>query len=345
MITVLVVDDSQVMRDVLSQIINTAPDLKVVGSAPDAASARALIKSLRPDVLTLDVHMPGMNGIDFLTRLMHLNPMPVVMVSSFTQEGSDITLKALELGAVDFVAKPLLKNTQSLENYAQILREKIRAARVAKLRFAKLSNTSFEVCTPSIEKTATFHFHPNAIIALGASTGGPEAIKKFLEKMPKNCPPILIVQHMPEHFTGAFAARLNRMVAPEVVESQGFEPLSFGKVFIAPGNAHLFVPHGARHTALSNAAPMCNQRPSVDVLFSSLTDKAKNVVGIILTGMGKDGAAGLLKLRRAGAHTLGQNQKSALVYGMPREAEKIGAVEETGEPAILAQKALSLCTQ
>ena len=341
MIQVLVVDDSQVMRDVLSQIINAAPDLNVIGTAANAAEARTLIKTLRPDVLTLDVHMPGMDGIDFLTRLMRLNPMPVVMVSSFTQEGSETTLKALELGAVDFVTKPLLKDPPSWEHYAQTLTDKIRAARAAKIRFAKTDSPKTE--SPKIQKSHAA-FRPNAIIAVGASTGGPEAIKTFLEKMPENCPPILIVQHMPEHFTGAFAARLNRLVAPQVLESQGREPLAFGKVFIAPGNAHLFVPQGARHTALSNTAPVCNQRPSVEVLFSSLVPHAKNVVAVLLTGMGKDGAAALLKLRRAGAHTLGQDQKSALVYGMPREAAELGAVEFAAAPEILAQKALEFCT-
>ena len=342
-IGVLVVDDSQVIRDFLSLIINDSPDLKVIGTAPDAASARHLIKTLRPDVLTLDVHMPGMDGIDFLTRLMKLNPMPVVMVSSFTKEGSQTTLKALELGAVDFASKPLLKNPQSWENYAQTLRDKIRAAHSAKIRFLNTNEKTAQTFQTNGVDESKFQFNPNAIIALGASTGGPEAIKTFLEQMPKNCPPILIVQHMPEHFTNAFAARLNRIVAPEVVESQGKEALAFGKVFVAPGNAHLFVPRAARHTALSNTAPVCKQRPSADVLFSSLTDKAKNVVAVLLTGMGKDGAAGLLKLRQAGAHTLAQDQKSALVYGMPREAFELGAVEELGNPFELAQKALAFC--
>ncbi len=332
---VLVVDDSPVMRAVLTEMINRAPDLKVIAGVADAKSARSAIKTLKPDVLTLDVQLPEMNGLEFLGHLMRLNPMPVVMVSAFTQEGSDATLKALEMGAVDFMPKPVLRNAAALEIYAQHLIEKIRAAKEAQIGLKKEGFAQ--------KKAKTYRFSPKALIAVGASTGGTEALKTFLEGMPQNCPPVLIVQHMPEHFTQSFAQRLDRLVLPKVVESQGMEMLSAGHVYLAPGNAHLFIPKGQNHTALSMQAPVLNQRPSVNVLFQSLEDKAQNVVAVLLTGMGKDGATGLLALRQKGARTIGQNQATSLVYGMPREAKLLGAVEAELPLEKIAPQALEWC--
>lgn len=328
---VLVVDDSALMRGILTQMINLAPDMEVVGSAPDAPTAREMIKALNPDVLTLDVQMPQMDGIEFLDRLMRLRPMPVVMVSSFTETGSDTTLRALELGAVDFIGKPRSDGGRSMEVYAEELVEKIRAARTARLRrYSKMSARP----TPPAEPAAAPRPAGSAngrIIFVGASTGGTEAIKEFLLGIPENCPPILIVQHMPETFTASFARRLDSLCAPRVIEAQGNEKVESGTVYIAPGHSHLLIRRGPAGylTELSGADPVNRHRPSVDVLFdSAATLVGRQALGVILTGMGKDGAQGLLRMRQTGARTFGQDEASCVVYGMPREAFLVGAVEE-----------------
>ncbi len=328
---VLVVDDSALMRGILTQMINLAPDMEVVGSAPDAPTAREMIKALNPDVLTLDVQMPQMDGIEFLDRLMRLRPMPVVMVSSFTEAGSETTLRALELGAVDFIGKPRSDGGRSMEAYAEELVEKIRAARTARLRrYSKMSarptSPAEAVAAPRPAGSAN-----GRIIFVGASTGGTEAIKEFLLGIPENCPPILIVQHMPETFTASFARRLDSLCAPRVIEAQGNEKVEPGTVYIAPGHSHLLIRRGPAGylTELSGADPVNRHRPSVDVLFDSAASLVgRQALGVILTGMGKDGAQGLLRMRQAGARTFGQDEASCVVYGMPREAFLIGAVEE-----------------
>lgn len=334
---VLVVDDSALMRGLLTEMINGAPDLEVVGSAPDAQSARELIKLHNPDVLTLDVHMPKMDGLEFLERLMRLRPMPVVMVSAFTNAASETTLKALELGAVDFIGKPRVDPGNSMEQYAAELADKIRAARSARLR-GNVARPSAIV--PAATPPATMPGHrplvtgggaSGKIIFLGASTGGTEAIKEFLLGIPADCPPILIVQHMPESFTASFARRLDGLCQPRVIESQGNEKLESGTVYIAPGHSHLLIRRAASGymTELSAAEPVNRHRPSVDVLFDSAAQLVgRQAIGVILTGMGKDGAQGLLRLRQAGARTFGQDEASCVVYGMPREAYLVGAVEE-----------------
>ena len=328
---VLVVDDSALMRGILTQMINLAPDMEVVGSAPDAPTAREMIKALNPDVLTLDVQMPQMDGIEFLDRLMRLRPMPVVMVSSFTEAGSETTLRALELGAVDFIGKPRSDGGRSMEAYAEELVEKIRAARTARLRrYSKMSARPTSPAEPAAAPRPAGSAN-GRIIFVGASTGGTEAIKEFLLGIPENCPPILIVQHMPETFTASFARRLDSLCAPRVIEAQGNERVEPGTVYIAPGHSHLLIRRGPAGylTELSGADPVNRHRPSVDVLFDSAASLVgRQALGVILTGMGKDGAQGLLRMRQAGARTFGQDEASCVVYGMPREAFLVGAVEE-----------------
>lgn len=327
-IRVLIVDDSALMRGLLSKLISMAPDMEVVGAAPDAQTAREMIKALNPDVMTLDVHMPKMGGLEFLERLMRLRPMPVVMVSSFTESGSETTLKALELGAIDFIGKPRADSGRSMENYAEELVEKIRAAKGARLRGSMSSSAaSPSLATPTRPGLAA----SGKIIFVGASTGGTEAIKEFLLGIPADCPPILIVQHMPESFTASFARRLDTLCAPRVIEAQGNEKIESGTVYIAPGHSHLLIRRGNSGflTELAPTPPVNRHRPSVDVLFDSAAALVgRKAVGVILTGMGKDGAQGLLRLRQAGARTFGQDEASCVVYGMPREAFLIGAVEE-----------------
>lgn len=331
---VLVVDDSALMRGVLSEMINRSGDLEVVGAAPDAQTARELIKSLNPDVLTLDVHMPKMDGLEFLERLMRLRPMPVVMVSSYTQDASDTTLKALELGAVDFIGKPRADGGRSMEQYADELADKIRAANGARLQARVMPSASRQLAsstgTTAIPKMGGVGSN-GKIIFVGASTGGTEAIKEFLLGIPASCPPILIVQHMPETFTASFARRLDGLCAPRVIEAQGNERVEAGTVYIAPGHSHMLIRKsgGALLTELSAGEPVNRHRPSVDVLFYSAAQVVgRQAIGVILTGMGKDGAQGMLRMRQAGARTFGQDEASCVVYGMPREAFMIGAVEE-----------------
>lgn len=345
---VLIIDDSALMRAMLSEMINAAPDLEVVGAAPDAPTAREMIKALNPDVLTLDFHMPKMDGIEFLDRLMRLRPMPVVMVSAFTEAGSETTLRALELGAVDFIGKPRADG-RPMDDYAEELADKIRAARGARLRrhaaAAAPANSPVPAAQPA--STATMAGRAAAsgrIIFVGASTGGTEAIKEFLLGIPADCPPILIVQHMPESFTASFAKRLDGLCAPQVIEAQGNEKVEPGKVFIAPGHSHLSIRRGANGyvTELQATAPVNRHRPSVDVLFDSAAALVgRQAIGVILTGMGKDGAQGLLRMRQAGAQTFGQDEASCVVYGMPREAFIIGAVNEQCPLGDMARRVLA----
>lgn len=341
-VRVLVIDDSALMRKLLTEIINAAPDLEVVGAAPDAAVAREMIKALNPDVLTLDVQMPKMDGLEFLEKLMRLRPMPVVMVSAFTEAGSDTTLKALELGAVDFIGKPRAENAQSMEDYATELMDKLRAAKSARLRRPVVAMP--QPSTPAVASAYRSAAASNKIIFVGASTGGTEAIKHFLMGMPADCPPILIVQHMPEAFTGSFAKRLDTLCPPRVIESAGNEKLEQGTVYIAPGHSHMQIRRGTTGyvTALLQTPPVNRHRPAVDVLFDSAAELiGRQAVAVILTGMGKDGAQGMLRMRQAGARTLGQDEASCVVYGMPREAYLVGAVEEVVSLENMARQTLA----
>jgi two-component system chemotaxis response regulator CheB len=326
-IKVLVVDDSALIRKLLSHIIGQTPDLTCVGAAPDPLAAREMIRALNPDVLTLDIEMPRMDGLDFLERLMRLRPMPVVMISSLTERGSEATLRALELGAVDFVAKPKLDIASSLEAYAAEITDKLRAAARARVRPGITRSQSVDVVLPALPSRSA---STERLIIVGASTGGTEAIKAFLSGLPADAPGVMIAQHMPEGFTKSFAQRLNSYCRLTVTEAEGAERVLPGHVFIAPGHSHLLVKRsGANYvTELSQAPPVNRHRPSVDVLFRSAANYAgRNAIGVILTGMGKDGAAGMLEMKQAGALTFAQDEATCVVFGMPKEAIALGGVD------------------
>lgn len=329
-IKVLIVDDSALMRALLTEIIGGAPDLEVVGTAPDPIAAREMIKALNPDVLTLDVEMPRMDGLEFLGRLMKLRPMPVVMISSMTAKGSEVTLQALELGAVDFVAKPRAENISLLQSYAEEIRDKIRAA-----KGALLQRPHPALATPMRSDASGTGLSSRVLnerlIAIGASTGGTEAIKEVLMRLPAEMPGIVMVQHMPETFTPSFAKRLDSLGALRVIEAQGGERIQPGYAYLAPGHSHMTVKKigSGWVTELSQAEPVNRHRPAVDVLFASIArEVGRNAIGVILTGMGRDGAQGMLAMRQSGAWNIGQDQASCVVYGMPREAALVGAVDE-----------------
>jgi len=334
---VLIVEDSAVMRAILREIINGAPDLEVVGMAPDPIEARELIRKLDPDVLTLDVEMPRMNGIEFLRRLMVLRPMPVVMVSVFTEKGSQTALEALELGAVDCVAKPVGGSAEGLLRCAEEIREKVRGAHGAQPRGRAAA------ATPAAEPPAGLRADASQLVAIGASTGGTDAIREVLTRFPAAMPGIVIVQHMPETFTGSFARRLDGLCSIAVREALHNERILPGTAYLAPGHSHLAVRRSGGHyyTELSRGEPVNRHRPSVDVLFDSVAAAAgEQAVGVILTGMGKDGAAGMLALHRAGAWTIAQDAASCVVYGMPREAVALGGVRESRPLAEIAGRVL-----
>ncbi|MFZ5959619.1 protein-glutamate methylesterase/protein-glutamine glutaminase [Pseudomonas knackmussii] len=320
---VLVVDDSALIRSLLKDIIQADPELQWVGGAPDAYVAHDLIKQHAPDVLTLDVEMPRMDGLTFLDKLMKGRPTPVVMVSSLTEKGSEATLRALELGAVDFVAKPRLGIAEGMQAYAEEIRAKLKAAARARVGQRRAAPTPCAALGPllSTEK----------IIAIGASTGGTEAIKEVLLGLPPDCPGTVVTLHMPPGFTRSYAERLNRQTRLQVREAGDGDRILPGQVLIAPGDYHLWVERsGANYVARLNQAPAVNgHRPAVDVLFDSLARCAgRNLLAALLTGMGKDGARGLLNIRQAGGFTVAQDEASCVVYGMPREAVELGAVQQ-----------------
>ena len=328
-IKVLIVDDSALIRSVMSEIVNSQPDMEVVATAPDPLVARELIKRHNPDVLTLDVEMPKRDGLDFLEKLMRLRPMPVLMVSSLTERGSEITMRALELGAVDFVTKPKISIQTGMREYTELIADKIRAASRARIKRMVPCGTP----VPQLSALRSPLISSEKLIIIGASTGGTEAIREFLMQMPSDCPGILIAQHMPEGFTSSFAKRLDSLCKISVVESQGNERVLPGHAYIAPGHSHLLLTRsGANYmTSIEQSPPVNRHRPSVDVLFRSAAQAAgKNAVGVILTGMGKDGAAGMLDMRNAGAHNFAQDEASCVVFGMPREAIALGAAHEVG---------------
>ena len=337
-IKVLVVDDSAIVRKILAEAIDSQPDMEVIGTAPDPFVAREKILALKPDVLTLDIEMPRMDGLTFLKKVMRYNPVPTIIISSLGQASTTAALDALRFGAVDVLAKPA--GPYSVGELRTSLASRIRAA--ASTRLPKpalrppLPPLKLAMAAPAADEKpfvlAPFPFHPETVLALGASTGGTIAIQDILEQLPADIPGTVITQHIPAGFSLAFANRLNQLCAMEVREAVDGDAIRPGLALIAPGDFHLLVRRGgARYVVeLQQGPQVCYQRPSVDVMFASVAQAAgAHAVGILLTGMGADGAKGLLAMRRAGAWTIGQDEKSCIVYGMPREAALMGAVQET----------------
>ncbi|MCM2971637.1 chemotaxis response regulator protein-glutamate methylesterase [Larsenimonas suaedae] len=341
-IKVLCVDDSALIRSLMSEIINSQPDMEMVTTAPDPLIARELIKKHNPDVLTLDVEMPRMDGLDFLEKLMRLRPMPVVMVSSLTARGSEVTMRALELGAVDFVTKPELGIRNGMLEYTTLISDKIRAA--SKARLKRLTPQHKQNTAPPTSVKTPF-LSSEKLFIVGSSTGGTEAIREFLMPLPSDSPAVVITQHMPGGFTRSFAERMDSLCAITVKEAEHGERVLPGHAYIAPGgDAHLKLARsGANYVIeLEYSEPVNRHRPSVDVLFDSAAKNAgKNAVGIILTGMGKDGAAGLLNMKNAGARTLAQDEATCVVFGMPREAIALGAADEIVPITSMSERAMA----
>ncbi len=335
-VKVLVIDDSAVVRQALTEILESDPGIKVLDTAADPFIAAEKLKSSVPDVITLDVEMPRMDGITFLHKIMSQHPIPVVMCSSLTEEGAETTLKALEYGAVDIITKPKVGIRHFLEESKIRICDSVRAAAQARIKAISARKR-----IPSEKLTADAVIAPptgkamlrttEKIVAVGASTGGTEALRIFLEALPRDCPGIVIVQHMPENFTKAFAKRLNALCEIEVKEAENGDGILRGRALIAPGNKHLLINRsGARYYAeVKNGPLVCRHRPSVDVLFRSAARNAgANVVGVIMTGMGDDGARGMLEMKQAGAYTIAQDETTCVVFGMPNEAIKLGGVDK-----------------
>jgi len=342
---VLIVDDSALVRQVLTEILSSDKQLEVVGTAQDPFIAREKIKELNPDVLTLDVEMPKMDGVTFLSNLMRLRPMPVVMISSLTEAGADVTLQALEFGAIDFVSKPKVSVSDGLNEYAEEICAKVKSAAqvnvsalservINRAKMANEKRTNPKLSADAvISKTGRTHNFKTTdkIIAIGASTGGTEAIREVLERMPADAPGIVISQHIPEAFSKPFAMRMDGSSAMTVYEAEDGQQILPGHVYIAPGNRHLIVERcGTRFVCRLNDGPPVNRhKPSVDVMFRSVAQNVgANAVGVLLTGMGDDGAKGLLEMQELGSPTVIQDEKTSIVWGMPGSAAKIGAGDE-----------------
>lgn len=337
-IKVLIVDDSALIRRMLTEMLQSDDVIEVVGTARDPYDARDKIKQLNPDVITLDVEMPKMDGVSFLKNLMRLRPMPVVMVSSLTDKGAAITLEALEAGAVDFVSKPKIDIAHTLENYTQEILDKVKAASCAKVRplvkKEPVKDVRKKLTTDAVlqKQSPPAHFETtDKIIALGASTGGTEAIRDVISVLPADTPGIVITQHIPAAFSGPFAERVNRESQMTVCEAVDGQQILQGHVYIAPGDKHLLVKRsGARFICQLNDGPPVNRhKPSVDVMFRSVAQNVgANAIGVILTGMGADGAQGMLEMREAGSPTIAQDERTSVVWGMPGEAVKLDAASD-----------------
>jgi two-component system chemotaxis response regulator CheB len=333
---VLVVDDSAVVRQAFRDILSSDPQIEIMGIAADPFIAAELMKTEIPDVITLDVEMPRMDGITFLQKIMSQHPIPVIMCSSLTDKGSETAFKALEYGAVDIIQKPRLGVKQFLEESKVLLCDAVKAASMARVRRI---NPALHKVPPKLTADAVIA-RPTGkamvrttekVVAVGASTGGTEALRVFLEAMPFDAPGIVIVQHMPEHFTRSFAQRMDSLCRISVKEAENNDTVVSGRALIAPGNMHVLLKRsGARYYVETKEGPLVSRhRPSVDVLFRSAARYAgKNAVGVIMTGMGDDGAKGLLEMKEAGAVTMAQDEKSCVVFGMPKEAVKLGAVDK-----------------
>jgi two-component system, chemotaxis family, protein-glutamate methylesterase/glutaminase len=323
-IRVLIVDDSAIVRKILAEALSAEPDLEVVGTAPDPYIARDKILALNPDVITLDIEMPRMDGLTFLRKLMHFHPMPVIIISSLGQASCQAAMEALRLGAVEVLAKP--GGPYSVGELRIDLANRIRAAAMA--RVCRESKIKLQVPSP-VPPPADFS--PQTILAIGASTGGTEAIEAVLTRLPQNTPGTVIAQHIPAGFSRAFAERLNQICAMEVTEAADGDQLPAGRALVAPGDFHMRLERsgGIYRVGVQTGPRVCYQRPSVDVLFQSVAQCAgKHAVGVLLTGMGADGAAGLLAMRQCGARTIAQDESTCVVFGMPKEAIKLGAAEQ-----------------
>lgn len=342
-IKVLVVDDSAVVRKVFREELSREKDIEVVGTAPDPYVARDKIVKLKPDVITLDIEMPRMDGLTFLKKLMRYYPLPVIIVSSLTKKNGKLGMEALSLGALEVISKP--SSTYSVGEMGVQLIDKIKAvARVKVEPKGERPSPSNRIIQTKIAAKALAKT-TNKVIAIGASTGGTEALKVVLTGMPPNAPGTIVVQHMPANFTTSFAERLNELSAMTIKEAEDGDSLSNGLALIAPGNYHMLLKRsGARYYVQIKKGPLVNhQRPAADVLFNSVATYAgSNAVGVILTGMGSDGAAGLLKMKEAGAHTVVQDEKSCVVFGMSKEAIKLGAAEKVVSLRDIAQAALNM---
>ncbi len=344
-VRVLIVDDSAIVRKVLAENLSHQVGIEVIGTAPDPYVARDKIVQLKPDVITLDIEMPRMDGLTFLKKLMKYYPLPVIIVSSLTPKGGKVAMEALSLGALEVVSKP--STAYSVGDMSVQLSNKIRAVAHVDVK-AKMSEKDFSAPTKAVFRTRAMTATTNKIIAIGASTGGTEALKTVLMGLPLNSPGVAVVQHMPAQFTTSFAERLDSLCDLSVKEAKDGDAITNGRALIAPGNYHMLLKRsGARYYVRVKDGPMIHhQRPSVDILFNSVADYAgANAVGIILTGMGADGADGLLKMKKAGAMTLAQDEKSCVVFGMPKEAIERGAVDKVVSLDRIAQTALDMIQQ
>ncbi|CAN5185309.1 chemotaxis response regulator protein-glutamate methylesterase [soil metagenome] len=333
-IKVVIVDDSALVRALLSEIVNAEPDLEVVGVAADPYQAREVIRATNPDVISLDVEMPRMDGLDFLEKLMRLRPTPVVMVSTLTERGADVTLRALELGAIDFVAKPKIGVSQGIREAGREVCDKIRIASRSRVVRRTAPANPLTTTTINASRLAVRGFSRQStekLIAIGASTGGTEAIREVLVELPADGPAVVITQHMPPGFTTSFAKRLDGLCRMRVKEAEHGERILPGHVYIAPGGRHFSITRsGANYMVeVTDAEPVNRHRPSVEVLFKSVARCAgPNALGVMLTGMGKDGATAMLEMKQAGAWNVAQDEASCIVFGMPKEAIACGAVDE-----------------
>ncbi|GAB3244870.1 protein-glutamate methylesterase/protein-glutamine glutaminase [Chitinimonas naiadis] len=343
-IRVVVVDDSPMMRKLLTEIINNESDMEVVGAAPDPLAARELIRTLSPDAITLDIEMPKMNGLDFLDKLMRLKPTPVIMISTLTDAGSDTALRAMELGAVDCVAKPRMDLQRGLRDAGEEIVEKLRMAASARISQPRpRPATPNQRATPSAGGSISSTALHTRLIAIGASTGGTQALQTLLLGLPAEMPPIVVVQHMPPAFTLPFARRLDGICALNIKEAEHGERLRPGNVYIAPGDYHLSLERETGHLSCRLLATerVNRHRPAVDVLFEAVARLAgKRAIGVMLTGMGADGAQGMLAMKQAGAYNLAQDEDSCVVFGMPKEAIRAGGVDEVLPLDTIAQSLL-----
>jgi two-component system chemotaxis response regulator CheB len=341
-IRVLIVDDSAIVRRILSEALSGESDIEVVGTAPDPYVARDKILALQPDVLTLDIEMPRMDGLTFLKKLMHFHPMPAIIISSLAQPSCLAALQALEFGAVEVLAKP--GGPYSVGELRQSLAQKVRAAAAARISLPEPAGAS-RVAKPSPPaRLAAPVLPPGTVLAIGASTGGTEAIAAVLTRLPQSCPGIVITQHIPAQFSRAFANRLNGLCAMDVKEAEDGDTLRSGLALVAPGDFHMLLRHsgGRYYVSVKTGPRVCYQRPSVDVLFSSVAEAAgAEAVGVLLTGMGNDGAQGLLRMRQGGARTMAQNEATCVVYGMPREAVALGAAAQVLPLGAIAEAMLA----